>query len=104
MAVAFKKLDDKTWEAGFLQFKDLGLLEGGVTHRYEVRSKDDHDAFTDVLGWIIWRSSWRRYVYRTVSVSVELDFSCLTTIADFAKIQTDERKSHWSTQGRFAGR
>jgi hypothetical protein len=100
-----KQTDDKTWEAGFLLFKDLGKIEGGVTHKYEVRSKDDFEAFTDLLGWIEWKSGWRRYIFRPIlGASTRYDFSCLTTLAEFCKIQTEERKSHWSTQGRFADR
>jgi hypothetical protein len=98
-----KQIDDKTWATDCLTFKDLGKIEGGVTHRYEVLSKGDWEEHTNVLGWILWRPSWRRYVYRSIAFSVELDFLCLTTIAEFAKLRTDERKAEWKPQGKFGG-
>lgn len=89
--------DGKSWKLGWLTIYDKGKVEGGVTHRYEVYS-------TDFLGWVLWRPGWRRYIYRSTGVSVELDFSCLTTIAEFCKMKTDERKLEWGKQGRFPDR
>jgi hypothetical protein len=98
--VNFTQVDSKTWLVGYLIFRDLGKIEGGVTHRYEVCSDGG-----SVLGHIVWYSGWRRYTF-TPSTTVEtwFDFSCLTSIADFVKLRTDERKTHWGPQGRFADR
>ena len=92
--------DGKAWKCGWLEFRDLGKIAGGVTHKYEVVSGTDHD----VLGWVEWKSGWRRYTFRPLTaVSTWFDFSCLTTIADFVRLRTDERKAQWGPQGRFAG-
>lgn len=80
-----------TWEYGWLKFTDLGRIDGGVTRRYEVASKSDGS----VLGWVVWKTEWRKYVLKTVAMNVWLDDSCLTAIAAFAKMQTDERKLSW---------
>lgn len=98
----FKTIDDKTWKAGFLTFKDHGKLEGGVTHRYEVSALNDEDDPV-VLGWVLWKSGWRRYTYKPVTGwDTWYDASCLTIISDFVSLRTDERKAHWGPQGRFA--
>lgn len=94
----FEKIDDKKWKSGWLEFRDLGLIENGVTHRYEVVS-------TGVLGWVVWKSAWRRYTFKPVTgFETWFDFSCLTTIAEFVRLRTDERKAQWGQQGRFADR
>ena len=96
-----KQTNDKLWECGFLVFRDLGKLEGGVTHKYEVAAT--HDYPQNVLGWIEWKSAWRRYTFRPIlGSSTWFDFTCLTIIAEFVKMRTDERKAHWGPQGRFA--
>jgi hypothetical protein len=90
-----------TWQFGFLEFRDLGKIDGGVTRRYEVSSVQDGT----VLGWVVWKSGWRRYTFRpTTAFSTWFDSLCLTTIADFVKLRTDERKAQWGPQGRFADR
>jgi hypothetical protein len=94
---------DKNWEFGFLQFHDMGKLDGGVTHRYEVSSIAGE--VPSLLGWVEWKSGWRRYTFRPIlGVSTWYDSSCLTTIAEFVRLRTDERKAHWGPQGRFADR
>jgi hypothetical protein len=93
--------EGKTWRADFLRFVDLGKLEGGITHRYEVWS--DGGDLPCMLGWIEWKSVWRRYTFRPIlESSTWFDFLCLTMMADFCKMLTDERKTHWGQQGRFA--
>lgn len=88
-------------ETPWMEFIDLGKILGGVTHKYEVRSKDTFDKFTNVLGWVEWKPGWRRYIFRPVlGVSTYFDASCLTTVAEFVKLRTDERKAQWGQQGR----
>ena len=95
--VNFEKVDPKTWRAEFLRFVDLGRIEGGVTHKYEVT-----DSNGNVLGWVVWKAGWRRYTYKPVTGwDTWYDSTCLTTIAEFVKIRTDERKAQWGPQGRF---
>jgi hypothetical protein len=95
-----KQIDAKTWEAGFLKFSDTGVIPGGTTNVYEVLS-----ANAAILGWVKWSAPWRRYVYRPVTgYQTDLDSSCLTAIAEFCTMQTDERKSQWGPQGRFPDR
>ena len=99
--VNLEQVDPKTWRAGYLEFRDLGKIAGGVTHRYEVWAFAEPTA----LGWIEWKAGWRRYTFKPVSgYSVWFDSSCLTIIADFVKIRTDERKAQWGPQGRFPDR
>ena len=96
----FEQVDPKTWRAGYLTFKDLGKIAGGVTHRYDVCSAGD-----SVLGQIVWYAGWRRYTFKpSLTVETWYDSACLTTIAEFCMIRTDERKAHWGPQGRFADR
>ena len=100
MQVNFEQVDPKTWRAAFLRFVDLGRIEGGVTHRYEVT-----DSNGNVLGWVVWKAGWRRYTYKPVTGwDTWYDHACLTTIAEFVKIRTDERKAQWGPQGRFPER
>ena len=95
--VNFEKVDPKTWRAEFLRFVDLGRIEGGVTHKYEVT-----DSNGNVLGWVVWKAGWRRYTYKPITGwDTWYDSTCLTTIAEFVKIRTDERKAQWGPQGRF---
>jgi hypothetical protein len=94
---------DKNWEFGFLQFHDLGEIDRGVTHRYKVSSVAGDGLC--LLGWVEWKAGWRKYTFRPIlGVSTWYDFSCLTTIAEFCKIRTDERKAQWGPQGRFPDR
>ena len=93
----FEQVDSKTWRAAFLRFVDLGRIEGGVTHKYEVT-----DSNGNVLGWVVWKAGWRRYTYKPITGwDTWYDSTCLTTIAEFVKIRTDERKAQWGPQGRF---
>jgi len=94
-----KQVDNKTWRAGYLEFRDLGKIENGVTHKYEVCSDGG------VLGWVEWKAGWRRYTFRPVTgYETWFDALCLTTVSDFVKLRTDERKAHWGPQGRFPDR
>jgi|HubBroStandDraft_2_1064218.scaffolds.fasta_scaffold864131_2 hypothetical protein len=99
-ANSFEQIDSKTWRAGFLQFMDMGKIAEGVTHRYEVTNLEGL-----TLGWVVWKSGWRRYTYKPVTGwDTWYDSSCLTSISDFVRLRTDERKAHWGPQGRFADR
>lgn len=92
-------------ENKWMQFVDIGTTRSGLTHKYEVRARGDYEDFDVVLGWVEWKSGWRRYTFRpTLGASTWFDFECLTSIADFVKLRTDERKSQWGPQGRFADR
>lgn len=91
------KIDERTWKSEWLVFHDRGKIDGGVTNLYEVQSNNV------MLGLVMWKAGWRRYTFRP-AVYTEFDFSCLTTIAEFVKMVTDERKAHWGQQGRFADR
>jgi hypothetical protein len=98
--ITFEKVDPKTWRSNFLRFVDIGTIAKGVTRRYEVT-----DSCGNILGWAVWYSAWRRYVYKPVTGrDTYYDTLCLTTIAEFVKLRTDERKAHWGPQGRFADR
>ena len=100
MQINFEQVDPKTWRAEFLRFVDLGKIEGGVTRKYEVT-----DSNGNVLGWVVWKAGWRRYTYKPITGrDTWYDSACLTTIADFVKIRTDERKAQWGPQGRFPER
>jgi len=59
--VGFQMINErpKTWGSGFLKFVDMGRIDGGVTHRYEVT-----DSNGNALGWVVWYAAWRRYVYK----------------------------------------
>lgn len=101
ITVNFTRPTDQTWRAGYLEFKDLGKIAGGVTHRYEVWAY----AEATVLGWVEWKSSWRCYAFRpSIEFSTWFDSSCLTILGEFAKLRTDERRAQWGPQGRFPDR
>jgi hypothetical protein len=96
-----KQIDAKTWESGFLRFVDTGTIPRGATNVYEVINP----SVPVILGWVKWSAPWRRYVYRAVTgYQTDLDSSCLTAIAEFCTMQTDERKSQWGPQGRLPNR
>ena len=98
--VNFEQVDPKTWRSGYLEFRDLGKIAGGVTHRYDVCS-----AGGSALGQIVWYAGWRRYTFTpSQTLQTWFDSACLTTIAEFVKIRTDERKAQWGPQGRFPER
>jgi hypothetical protein len=98
--ITFEQVDSKTWRSEFLRVVDMGRIDGGVTHRYELTGSDG-----TVLGWIVWRAPWRRYVYKPVTGwDTFYDSLCLTIIAEFVRLRTDERKAQWGPQGRFADR
>lgn len=100
MQMTVERLDTKTWRAGFLLFKDMGRVKDGVTRRYEVTNAEGI-----ALGWFVWKNEWRRYTYKPVTGwDTWYDASCLTSLATFASMVTDERKAHWGAQGRFANR
>ncbi len=90
------QVSDKEWKSQWLKFVDLGKTEGGVTHRYSVRNFENFP-----LGTVLWRAGWRKYIFRTLAVGIDFDTSCLTTIAEFCTLRTDERKADWKPQGRF---
>jgi hypothetical protein len=99
--INFTQIDPKTWTSGFLRFKDMGRIKDGVTHRYEVLGMTDES----ILGWVEWKSGWRRYTFRPATgYETWFDALCLTILAEFVKMRTDERKAHWGPQGRFADR
>lgn len=99
--VNFTQPKPGVWESGYLRFEDLGKTEGRVTRKYAVIGALN----SDTLGWIEWKSSWRRYTFRPATgCSTWFDALCLTAIGEFVRIRTDERKAHWGTQGRFANR
>jgi len=89
------QVDSKNWKSEFLTFVDRGAIENGITRRYEIFTKDA------ALGCVMWKAGWRRYTFRP-NEATEYDFSCLTIIAEFCKIRTDERKAKWGQQGRVA--
>ena len=91
-----EQVDKKTWVSGYIRFVDMGRIENGVTHRYEVQTDGG-----SVLGTVVWYSAWRRYTFSpSPTLTTYFDFSCLTDIAEFVKMVTDERKTHWGAQGR----
>jgi len=99
--IVFEQVNENTWKSGFLAFRDLGRNEGGITHRYEVWS----GAQPVILGWVVWKSAWRRYTFKPVTgYDTWFDSLCLTTIATFVTLRTDERKAQWGQQGRYPDR
>lgn len=70
----------------FLQFEEVPNPKG-KTKRFNVRNNDGF-----LLGWIHWRSGWRRYVYGTGQSVTEYDVNCLTEITTFIQKLMDERK------------
>lgn len=61
----------------FLRFEEVPN-DGKKTKKFKVFNNSN-----DLLGWIHWRSSWRRYVYGTGINVTEYDVSCLNEICDF---------------------
>lgn len=70
----------------FLLFESHGTSPSGKTGRWAVKNKTTQE----VLGWIDWRSGWRRYVVNTASAMV-FDSGCLREIADFLDAEMAKR-------------
>lgn len=73
-------------DKSFLQFEEVPNPKG-KTRRFKVNNTSG-----EPLGWIHWRSGWRRYVYGTGPGVTEYDVSCLTEITAFIQKLMDERK------------
>lgn len=71
----------------------MGRIENGVTHKWEVAAYAENG----VLGWVEWKASWRRYTFKPITGCYTwYDALCLTIIAEFVKLKTDERKAQWA--------
>lgn len=71
----------------FLVFEEVPNPKG-KTKRFRVKNTSG-----DVLGWIHWRSGWRKYVYGTGQSVTEYDVVCLTEISNFLTNLMEERKN-----------
>lgn len=73
-------------DKSFLVFEEIPNPKG-KTKRFVVKSRTSGDR----LGWIHWRSGWRRYVYGTGQVVTEYDSFCLIEITKFLQDLMVER-------------
>lgn len=69
----------------YLQFIEFPF-PSGKTKRFEVKNLSGES-----LGWVHWRSAWRRYVFGVYKVA-EFDAGCLKEIIDFLDQLMNERK------------
>lgn len=69
----------------YLKFEELPNPVG-KTRRFRVLNTKGES-----LGWIHWRSGWRRYVFGVGTV-VEFDPACLIAISEFLLKLMEERK------------
>lgn len=70
----------------FLVFNEVSNPKG-KTKRFTVNNTSG-----EMLGWIHWRSGWRRYVYGTGKTITEYDVVCLNEISNFITQLMNERK------------
>jgi hypothetical protein len=83
----------------WVEFEPRGRERGARTQRWVVWSKFRDP---DQLGWVVWRSWWRCYVFEGVG-GVQLDPRCLREVADFAEARTAEQRATWKRPGRKRG-
>lgn len=81
-------LKDLVLKKPFLDFVDQGLVHGGVTHTWSVRSKSRPN---DPLGLIKWYPGWRRYVFKPFDETL-YDAVCLNEISIFLITETAEHR------------
>lgn len=74
-----------TNKKSFLEFVEIENPKG-KTKKFQINNKQG-----EMLGWIHWRSGWRKYVYGTIQA--EYDTNCLTEITDFLNKLMNERKT-----------
>lgn len=74
-------------DKSFLVFSEVPNPKG-KTKRFVVLNTSG-----DKLGWIHWRSGWRRYVYGTGQTVTEYDVNCLTEISNFITKLMEDRKN-----------
>lgn len=82
------KVIDQTWTQGdYTNFRDLGYINvGGKTKKWSVTSR----VTGAVLGYIKWYGQWRKYCF--FSVDAIYEEKCLTDIATFVKMKTEEHR------------
>jgi hypothetical protein len=68
----------------FLVFEEANN-PSGKTKRFKVKNNTG-----EVLGWIHWRGTWRKYVFGTHNVA-EFDSNCLKEITTFLDELMNER-------------
>jgi len=69
----------------YLQFEFKGTSESGKTNRWVVKNTSG-----DVLGWIEWKTSWRKYWFCPVN-GTGFDASCLDEISGALKAAMEQR-------------
>jgi hypothetical protein len=72
----------------FLDFEFECKTASGKTSIWIVKSK----ASGGILGAIMWRGAWRKYVFRTVA-DCDFDGNCLREIIEFTEARTLEHKA-----------
>jgi len=70
----------------YLTFEDKGTSESGKTGRWTVNNAADGA----VLGWVEWKSPWRRYWFCPVN-GTGFDAACLRDIEQFLTARMEER-------------
>lgn len=71
----------------YLHFDHRGKSESGKTEIWSVRGSGG-----DWLGQVRWYGPWRKYCFDTED-NCTLDAACLTEIADFCRVKTEEHRS-----------
>ena len=75
----------------YMNFNKLEKPKGKVTETWEVISTaKEHTEGTRycILGYVLWRSGWRRYVFQPAEDTV-FDAACLAELTEFLSLQTE---------------
>ena len=72
----------------YLEFELLGST--GKTKTWTVLATRSNDT----LGYVHWRSGWRRYVFSPLP-STDYEQDCMRTIADFIESETAKQRAGW---------
>lgn len=80
---------DTLWDQGeWLNYRNRGRAsKGAVTNIYEVTSRST----SETLGWVRWYAQWRKYVFIPRDGSF-YDTKCLTELAEYCTLKTEQHK------------
>lgn len=82
--------EDNLWELGeHLSFRNLGKANPkATTFVYRVASRYNNS----VLGYVKWYAQWRQYTFFPEQFTI-LDKKCLTELAEYCNMKTNEHKN-----------
>ena len=85
--MALEQTASGEWTGEYVNFEELGILNGQKTNRWEVADKYGYS-----LGVVRWFSRWRKYAFYPRDLCV-FEETCLRDIAQFIEERTRDHKA-----------